>query len=261
MIKKIISFILSLIISPFVWIFALLYAIPMFTIALIIKIITYPFDRRQVILHRLGAFWAGWTYIFINPYWHVSILGKENIKKGTTYVMVSNHQSLVDILVLYRLNVHFKWVAKSSLFKVPLFGWQMRLCRYIQLEREDMRSQFKMLKTAMKNIEERNPVMIFPEGTRTPDGNMQRFKDGAFVIAKKTGAPILPIMIHNSYDALPKKSFLMKQRTHIKVQVLPEISAETVAASDTKELRRLAQEAIQESLNNYLEQEKKALKK
>ncbi|THB62553.1 MAG: 1-acyl-sn-glycerol-3-phosphate acyltransferase [Spirochaetaceae bacterium] len=242
-----IRFFFDFLVSLIVWSISVIVAIPLFLIGLVIRLLTGLFDKRLFILHQYSCFWAG-IYTFIHPFWRVKITGRRNIRPGVAYVLVSNHQSLVDILVLYRLFKHFKWVSKAELFKVPIFGWHMSVNRYIRLDREDMRSQFKMLKTAMKNIEEGNSIMLFPEGTRTEDGNLRRFKEGAFMIAKKTGAPIVPIVINGTFNAMPKNSLLMHNFTRMEVTILPEITAEEVAAKDVKELTAQAQSAIQANL-------------
>ncbi|GAB6089497.1 lysophospholipid acyltransferase family protein [Spirochaeta dissipatitropha] len=241
------KFLISLIVSSFVWLFCILIAIPLFIIACLLLAVSYPFDRQKKLLHQYSCLWAS-IYTWINPFWKIRISGRENIRRGETYMIVSNHQSLVDILVLYRLFKHFKWVAKKELFSIPVFGWHMRLNSYISLNRSDRRSQFEMLKTAIKTLKNGSSVVIFPEGTRTPDGNIQEFKEGAFVIAKKAGVPIIPVVIDGSYTSMPKKSFIMRKRTHIQVRVLPEISREAVAEMDTSELSQKSFELIKANL-------------
>ena len=97
---------------------------------------TVLFDRRLVLLHRFTCFWAS-LYTWLNPAWRVRIEGREKIRPRTAYVMVANHQSLLDILVLFRLFTHFKWVSKIENFRVPCVGWNMSLNRYIKLRRGD----------------------------------------------------------------------------------------------------------------------------
>ncbi|MFW6363582.1 MAG: lysophospholipid acyltransferase family protein [Spirochaeta sp.] len=236
--RSIISFTGSLL----VWTFCILVSIPLFLVALVIFAVTTPFDPRGVILHQYSCLWAS-MYIWVNPFWRIRMQGREHIKPGTPYMIISNHQSLVDILVLYRLFKHFKWVAKAELYKIPVFGWHMALNRYIKLSRMDRKSQFQMLKTSIRTLQSGSSVLIFPEGTRTPDGELKRFKEGAFAIAKKAGVAIIPIVINGSFNAMPKKSFMM-HRVNIQVEVLPEIPAETVAEKDTRELAEYSRELI-----------------
>ncbi len=109
-------------------------SVAMFPVALLCWALTLPFDRRKVILHRLTCFWAS-LYTWLNPAWPVKVVGREKIDPNETYVMVANHQSLLDIFVLFRLFTHFKWVSKIENFRIPFIGWNMYLNGYIQLKR------------------------------------------------------------------------------------------------------------------------------
>src|SRR5206468_2056945 len=98
------------------------------------RAVTAPFDRLGALLHRFTCFLAS-LYTWLNPAWRVRVEGRERIRPDAAYVMVANHQSLLDILVLFRLFVHFKWVSKIENFRVPFIGWNMALTRYIKLRR------------------------------------------------------------------------------------------------------------------------------
>jgi len=109
--------------------------------------------------------------------------GREKIRRDATYVIVSNHQSQLDILVLFRLYVHFKWVSKSEIFKIPLIGWNMVMNRYIKLRRGDKESIAQMMADSEERLAEGSSIFIFPEGSRSPDGRLKPFK---MVHARKT---------------------------------------------------------------------------
>ena len=111
-------------------VFVVLSSMVLFVVALLIWMATVLFDRRLVILHRFTCFWA-YLYLWIFPAWSVSVEGREKIDRDKTYIMVSNHQSLVDILVVFSLFTHFKWVSKNEVFRIPLIGWNMVLNRYV----------------------------------------------------------------------------------------------------------------------------------
>src|SRR5882762_11925636 len=121
------------------WSFMVLSSALLFPIAVVIWAATVLFDRRLVVLHRFTCFWAS-LYSWLNPAWRVHTEGREKIRPGATYVMVANHQSFLDILVLFRLFVHFKWVSKIEMFRIPLIGWNMALNRYVRLRRGDATS-------------------------------------------------------------------------------------------------------------------------
>jgi len=137
--------------------------------------------------------------------------------------MVANHQSLLDILVLFRLFVHFKWVSKIENFRVPCIGWNMSLNGYIKLRRGDRESVAQMMEACERTILAGNSIMMFPEGTRSPDGRLRAFKHGAFTLAQQTHVPLLPIVVEGTADALPKRGFVLQGRHAIRIRVLDEI--------------------------------------
>jgi len=128
----------------------------------------------------------------------------DGIDPAQVCVMVSNHQSGLDILVLFKLHRPFKWVAKKNLFTVPFIGWNMALNGYISIERGRGRSKLQMMDKAADSIYAGNSVLIFPEGTRSADGKLQTYKTGAFRLALETHSPILPIVIKGTHHTVRK---------------------------------------------------------
>lgn len=206
-----------------------------FIIALLIWLITYPFDKRLWLLHRFTCFWAS-LYIWVMPPWDVTITGKEHIDPNETYIVISNHQSLVDILVAFTLFFHFKWVSKAELFSIPLIGWNMSLNRYIKLRRGNSKSIKQMYNACETHLNEGSSVYLFPEGTRSETGEMRTFKEGAFVLAKRLHKPILPLVINGSRTAVPKNSFNFHGKTHIRVEVLPPVQPSTFEEETARNL-------------------------
>jgi 1-acyl-sn-glycerol-3-phosphate acyltransferase len=204
------------------WAFLATSSIALFPVAVGVWAVTAPFDRRLVVLHRFTCFWAS-LYTWLNPAWPVAVEGRERIRPDETYVMVANHLSLLDILVLFRLFRHFKWVSKIENFRVPFIGWNMRLNRYIELRRGDRESVRRMLRACEQTLAEGSSIMMFPEGTRSPDGRMRAFKPGAFELALRCERPVLPIVIRGTADALPKRGFVLRGRHPIRVRVLDPI--------------------------------------
>lgn len=230
-----------IIISLLVWIFVFIIGALMFPIAMIIWVITFPFDKRLKLLHLFSSFW-GSIYIWINPLWKTTFYGREKINPETTYIMVCNHQSLLDILVLYGLFAHYKWVAKAELFNVPVLGWNMHLNRYIKVSRSKKRSHIYMMKKCEKTLENGSSIMIFPEGTRSIDGAIQSFKDGAFKLAKLSKVDILPIILNGTANSLPKSGFIMKNSQNIRIQILDPIPYSSFAELNTKEVAEKVRE-------------------
>jgi 1-acyl-sn-glycerol-3-phosphate acyltransferase len=221
--------------STLFWLFLASSSIALFPVAVLIWALTSPFDRRRVLLHRFTCFWAS-LYTWLNPAWPVQIEGRERIAPRTTYVMVANHLSLLDILVLFRLFRHFKWVSKIENFRVPFIGWNMSLNRYVKLRRGDRASVVKMMKACRETLESGSSIMMFPEGTRSPSGRMREFKTGAFELAQQAHAPILPIVIQGTHDALPKRGFVLRGRHPIRLTVLEPIPYESFAELEVQEV-------------------------
>jgi 1-acyl-sn-glycerol-3-phosphate acyltransferase len=209
--------------STVFWLFLVSSSLLLFPVALLVWAATVVFDRRLVVLHQFTCLWAS-LYSWFNPVWRVTVEGRDKIVAGATYVLVANHQSLLDILVLFRLFVHFKWVSKIENFYVPAVGWNMWLNRYIPLRRGDKQSIDHMMDAAEKTLREGSSIMMFPEGTRSMDGKLKAFKHGAFTLAKRAEVPILPIIIEGTSQALPKRGFILQGRHAIRVRVLDVIS-------------------------------------
>lgn len=223
------------ILSLLFWAFILFSSIVLFPIAVVIWAVTFLVDRRLVLLHRFTCFWAS-IYTWTNPAWRVAIEGREKIRRGVAYVMVVNHQSLLDILVLFRLFVHFKWVSKIENFRVPLVGWNMSLNRYIRLQRGDADSIQQMMEACEKTLAEGSSIMMFPEGTRSVDGKLKAFKHGAFTLAQRSKCAILPIVVLGTSRALPKRGFVLRGRHRIRVRVLDEIPPESFVGETVEQL-------------------------
>jgi 1-acyl-sn-glycerol-3-phosphate acyltransferase len=217
------------------WAFLVVTCILLFPVALVIWAVTAPFDRQLRVLHLFTCWWAS-LYSWINPAWTVRIEGRERIRPGATYVMIANHQSFADILVLFRLFAHFKWVSKVEIFRLPFIGWNMVLNRYVALRRGDRSSVAAMMRACASRLEEGSSIMIFPEGTRSTDGRLKAFKAGAFTLAKRGEVPILPIVVEGTAKALPRRGFVLRGRQDIRVRVLDEVPYATFAELSVEEL-------------------------
>lgn len=217
------------------WIFLAVSSVLLFPVAVLIWAATALFDRKLIALHRFTCFW-GSLYTWLNPAWPVQVTGREKIRPGVAYVMVANHQSLLDILVLFRLFRHFKWVSKIENFRIPFIGWNMSLNRYIKLRRGDRESSAKMMQACEQALAGGNSIMMFPEGTRSLDGRLRPFKPGAFALAQRMGVPVLPIVLEGTGNALPKRGFVLQGRHEIRIRVLDEIPHEAFATAELAKL-------------------------
>ena len=230
------------------WVFLLVSSLLLFLVAMLVWAVTAPFDRRRVVLHQFTCFWAS-LYTWVNPLWSVGIEGRERIDRAETYVIVANHLSLLDILVLFRLFRHFKWVSKEENFTIPFIGWNMRLNGYIPLRRGDRASVVRMMADCERTLDGGSSIMMFPEGTRSRTGQLGRFKPGSFELALRTARPVLPIAIEGTHTALPKRGFLLRGRHAIRVHVLDAIPPEQFAGSSAAELAERARQRIAHRLS------------
>jgi 1-acyl-sn-glycerol-3-phosphate acyltransferase len=224
-------------------IFIAITSIPLYVMALLIWMMTYPFDKRRKWLHMYTCFWAS-IYTWVMPPWRIRVEGREHVRKNATYMVVSNHQSLLDILVIFRLFFHFKWVSKIENFRLPLIGWNMILNRYIRLKRGDKESIEQMMIKCEERIDEGSSVFIFPEGTRSPDGEVKKFKTGAFQLALKKQIPILPVVISGTNNALPKYSLSFTGIKKIFIKIFDEIPYQTFAHLSPEETADMVRSCI-----------------
>jgi len=235
---------MQIIVSTMVWIFLGISSFILFIPDLIIWALTFWWDKRLWILHRYSIVWSLF-YVYINPFWRIKVEGQENLEAGKVYVIISNHQSAFDIILLYRLMTHFKWVAKKELFKVPVIGWNLMLNRHVKLDRKSIKSALKMMQDSANHLKQGSSILIFPEGTRSSDGQIKRFKDGAFILAKKTSVPILPVVINGSFELLGKNG-VIKLKQDLFIKILPEIPVEQMEKLETIDLTRGTQNIMTE---------------
>jgi 1-acyl-sn-glycerol-3-phosphate acyltransferase len=191
------------------------------------------------------SFWAS-LYVWMVPAWKVSITGREKIDPKKTYVIVSNHQSQLDILVSFGLFYPFKWVSKAEIFRVPFIGWNMSLNGYIRIKRGDKQSIIKMIRACEKVITKGSSVFFFPEGTRSKTGRLGSFKLGAFTLAHKMKVPILAIAINGTKEALPKYSMNFHGSRNIHLKVIDEIPYDAFAHLNSGETAKMVRSCIAE---------------
>ena len=210
-------------ISFYVWTFLVITAIAFFPPVFIIWIILLVFDRKRRIFHFVTTAWSS-LYLYNNPWWELKIENRRKIKKDKVYVMISNHQSMLDILMLFQLYTYFKWVSKKEVFSTPIVGWMMRMNNYISLRRGKLASIKDMKIKCLNELKKNNSVMIFPEGTRSKDGKLKPFREGAFKLALESKCDILPVVIHGTSGALPKKGFILQKKQTIRIRILDPLS-------------------------------------
>lgn len=193
----------------------------LFAPALGIWLATLPFDPKKRVLARFTAEWAA-HYLERAPFAGVTVSGQENLIRDRPVVFVSNHQSMVDTLALFSLRVPALWVSKVENFYAPFIGWNMVLNRYVALKRGHMPSIMRTFRTCLSRIAEGHSLIIFPEGTRSLDGDLRHFFRGAFALAARTRVPIVPIVLDGTGGILKKGTAVISPRP-VRIHVLPAV--------------------------------------
>jgi len=172
-----------------------------------------------------------------NPTWRVHISGPLIADPRRPYVVVSNHQSFADIPIISNLPWEMKWMAKMELFKLPVVGWMLRMAGDIPVNRQSGRSGAQALLKVKEYLQQKCSVFIFPEGTRSPDGRIGPFNDGAFHIAVREQVAILPIVVEGSRYCLPKRSWRFGPAQDIFLHLLPAIETTGLTPEEVPALR------------------------
>jgi len=204
------------------WLIAILLIVVIFPFSLALWLITLPFDRNRTLIHTILNYHSAIIAALI-PLWTVTVEGREKADPKGTYVIVSNHQSILDILIINCLRYRLKWVSKIENLKVPLLGFYLWMADYIIIDRGNPQSREKLYSKASKFLSRGISIMLFPEGTRSLDGDIHPFRRGAFKLAIENNVPILPILIDGTGGILPKKGFYIKGGHQIKLKVLDPI--------------------------------------
>lgn len=234
--------------SAFAWIIMVISSIIVTPFFLLVWAFSFWWDHRRVAAHFMATFWA-WLYQAIVVYWKLELEGREKIPWNRPVVLVSNHRSQVDILALFKIRRPFKWTSKSENFKMPFVGMVLKLTRSIPVDRQSLRSGSQFIKKAEEEIRRKSSILLFPEGTRSRMSTMRIFKEGAFLLAKRSGCPIIPIVHTGSENTFPGSSWIMGP-ARIRIRVLDEIPAETVKSLDVKSLMQLTREKMEEGLSS-----------
>jgi 1-acyl-sn-glycerol-3-phosphate acyltransferase len=208
--------------SIIVWLTGICFVIVTFPLTLIVWIITLPFDKERLIIHML-LMYESTILSFLIPIWKIHIEGREKAIKGITYVIISNHQSILDILLMNCLRYRYKWISKIENFNVPVIGWYLKMAKYITVDRGNEDSKTEMLEKSYECLKKGISIMIFPEGTRSLNNEIGFFKRGAFQLALQADVPLLPVLIDGTGGILPKHGLVFGSGHQIRIRVLDPI--------------------------------------
>ena len=233
------------------WIYAVYFfvaAAALTPVAFILWLLSPIFDPNRRHLNRVCDAYM-YRVLTLSPGWTFRFEGLANLDSGAPFVIVANHQSLADIVVLSGIRHDSRWVSKQSIFFVPFLGWIMSLKGDVGVRRGGISSARHMFDACSELLAKGTSVVMFPEGTRSIDGKVHEFKEGPFRLAQKNGVPIVPIAIYGTRDILPKGSPSMNFHAVVTIRVLPpmmvaDFGGDSAAARDT--IRALIEKNVEE---------------
>lgn len=205
--------------SIIVWLTGIIFLVITFPLTMVVWLLIFPFDRDKKVTHMFLVY-QSLILTYLIPIWKIRIKGREKAIRGTTYVIISNHQSILDILLLNCLRYKYKWVSKIENSKVPVIGWYLKMADYIIVDRGNDESKTEMLEKSYNTLKKGISIMIFPEGTRSLNNQIGFFKRGAFQLALEANVPVLPVLIDGTGGILPKHGYHFGSGYQIKIKVL-----------------------------------------
>jgi 1-acyl-sn-glycerol-3-phosphate acyltransferase len=234
----------------FLTIVKLIFLLPISLVLSILAFGSIPFDRKGDFFRWCPWMWSKcilWTFGI-----KVNVKGLENIDQNKPYIFVSNHASMADIpTVMVALNGKVNIVFKKELTWVPIWGWALRYGPFIMIDRSNPRDAMASIERAVQTIRRGQSVILFPEGTRTNNGKLQPFKRGAFSLAAKSGVPVVPMTINNTYGIMPKGSLNVKKADISVVLEKPILTVGLESKVDELELIEQVHKAIEK---HYIDQ-------
>jgi 1-acyl-sn-glycerol-3-phosphate acyltransferase len=233
------------VISIWAWLVLVVCLLLWFPIVLLARLLTAPFDSGRyipgLIFRKIAVAMAS-----MNPLWHFRYSGALPQDPRRPYVVVSNHESFSDILLISHLPWEMKWLSKAELFRIPVLGWMMWLVGDIPVKRGFGPSALEAMARCRQRLDSRVSVMIFPEGTRSKTAELLPFKDGAFRLAIEAGVPILPLAVSGTSTALRKHDWRFGKSV-AEVRVLPAVETTGLQLSDVPALKSSVRTMIVEA--------------
>ncbi|MEI8186894.1 MAG: lysophospholipid acyltransferase family protein [Chlorobiaceae bacterium] len=221
--------------------------IPVMFFGLLYSLLVNIIDPTGDSFHKITAWWGRFSAKLFGI--AIEITGEENYDPEQNYLVISNHAGMADIpLLLGSMHLNLRFVAKEELGKIPIFGHVIKQAGFVMIKRGQNREALKSLLAASEVLKSGRSVHIFPEGTRSADGKLLPFKRGAFLVAKKGGAPLLPVTIIGSNLITPKKS-LKINRGKIRIIIAPPLQPSLFKS--VEELRDASSKIIEQNLIRY----------
>ena len=220
--------------SAYAWLLLACIVLPLFPVAYLLGKVPERLDPRRDRLRRLVAAWVS-IYPWTSPLYRFQLEGLDHLPAQGSYVLVANHESGLDVLTLLMLRTPARFLADEWMFNAPWAGWFMRLCRHIPVRAGDSESGHQALDEGIKALAGGSPIAIFPEGTYSTDV-LGEFKPGAFVAAKQTAAPIVPVLLEGTGAAWAPGTVVVHGRHFIRIAVQEPITTDVVQSSSVDSL-------------------------
>jgi 1-acyl-sn-glycerol-3-phosphate acyltransferase len=202
---------------------------------------------RSDVSMRLGRLWSASMLWAVGA--RVSYEGLEHTRTRLPCIFIANHESNVDIWALVRvLPLQARFVAKRSLFRIPIMGWAMYAGGFVPIDRADRERAIRSLELAARKIRAGRPVVLFPEGTRGRGGELQPFKKGPFHLAIAAGVPLVPAVIVGSGRVMPARSLCVRPGP-VRVRFLPPLEVASYGPDDHRRLLERVRSLMQEALD------------
>jgi 1-acyl-sn-glycerol-3-phosphate acyltransferase len=238
--------------SFFVWLFILGILFLFFPLSFVIWLLLYPFDQERAVIHWWLVY-EGCLLTKLTPIWKITVEGREKASRKTPYIIISNHQSVLDILILNCLRLRWKWISKIENTRVPVLGWYMWMAKYIYVDRGNKDSKAKMMEESVESLKKGISIMMFPEGSRSRDGEIAPFKLGAFQLALMTDKPILPVIVDGTGGVLPKHNLILSDGNILKLRVLDPVYPGSFGTGNPEELAAKFRNLMVEELKKMRE--------
>jgi 1-acyl-sn-glycerol-3-phosphate acyltransferase len=201
-------------------------------------------DRYEVgrLFHSIAP-----AAVRLNPFWDFRVVDDVHPDPRRPYVFVANHQSNADAFLVAMVPWEMKWLSKKSMFDIPLLGWMMRVAGDVEVDRGNKESARQAMAEMRERLDRKLSVIIFPQGTRSPDGTVGPFREGAFRLAIEKGVDVVPLAVAGTAESLPKGSLAFKKTTAT-VTVLPPVSTKGMTVEDAPALAEKVREEIARSI-------------
>lgn len=234
-------------ISALYYLFLVILCTVFMVLSAVALVLCSPFDRGRRVVHELSRILVR-TFFLVPPFWRQRVVGRENVDKSKKYVIVVNHNTVIDIPALYYIPLNFRWVSKREVYKVPFFGQYLYLHGDICINRgRASEAMEQLLRDGKMWIARGASVAVFPEGTRSKDGEIHRFRPGAFTLAKEAGVEILPVVLDGT-ATLIRKNAMFDWRNRIVIRVLRPVSVEEVRNTEVHDLMDRVRERMVDAL-------------